>query len=83
MATPAANTPVFPTGGVAVTASDTTMYQSASHVYVGTGGNVAVRPADGGAVVIFPSIPNGGVVPIMVVGVMSTSTTASGFVRLT
>ena len=82
MSAPSPNTPQFPTGGLAITKSDTAVFLP-SHVYVGTGGDVAVRPADGSAVVVIPSLPNGGIVPMMVIGVMSTNTTASGFVRLT
>ncbi len=82
MATPTPNTPRFPTGGAVVTASDTAVFAE-SAVYVGNGGNVAVRPADGSAVVTFVGIPNGSVIPMMVIGVMATNTTATNFVRLT
>lgn len=82
MAAPTPNTPRFPTGGAAVTASDTAVFME-SAVYVGNGGNVAVRPADGSAVVTFVGIPNGSIIPMMIIGIMSTNTTATAFVRLT
>lgn len=81
MASASANTPLFPTSGAAVTPSDTAVFPP-SALYVGNGGNVAVRPADGGAVITFVGIPNGSMVPIMVVGLMATNTTATSFVRV-
>lgn len=81
MASASANTPLFPTSGAAFTKSDTAQFPP-SAVYVGNGGNVVVRPADGGAPITFVGIPNGSMVPIMVVGVMDTNTTASDFVRV-
>lgn len=50
-------------------------------IYVGTGGNVTVKRIDG-TLVTFPSVPGGVILPIRATHIMSTDTTASGFVCL-
>lgn len=80
MSSPVSSTPLFPTGAALVTPSDTIMF-APSAIYCGNGGNVNIRPADGGPTVIFTGIPNGGLVPCMAIGVMLTSTTATAMVR--
>jgi hypothetical protein len=83
MATPAPNTPQFPTSAIALTPSDTDRFPP-SAIYVGNGGNVTVYPAAplDAVAVTFVGIPNGGVVPVLCVGVASTSTTAAAIVRV-
>lgn len=68
--------------GVAVTKSDVTILETTRGLYVGTTGDVAVVFADGGAAVTIPSVPAGMILPIQVRQVMSTNTSASGFVAL-
>lgn len=79
MAAPQPNTPQFPTMAKAISASDADIFQPA-YIYVGTGGDVAVKVAHDATAVVFHGIPNGGMVPVMCVAVKSTGTTASGFV---
>ena len=84
MSTYNASTPLFPTGAVAVTPSDSATF-AASALYVGTGGTVVVLPAEpdtGVATVTFTNVPAASVLPVMVRAVFTTGTTASGFVRL-
>lgn len=48
-------------------------------LYIGTTGNVAVVTA-GGTTTVFTAVPAGGIIPLEVVQVRSTSTTASNIV---
>jgi hypothetical protein len=75
--------------GVAVTKHDTTTYDPCRAVWVGTGGDIAVKFAgnfsgDGAAAssVVIPDVPGGTLLPLSVVQVLSTGTTASGIVLL-
>lgn len=77
---------VLPVGAFSITTSDS-VTQRACGIYVGTGGDVAVMPADqegktSPAAVTFKNVPAGTVLPIQVVKVMSTNTTASDMVGL-
>jgi hypothetical protein len=81
MTTPIPNTPLFPDAAEAITKSDTATF-SPSAIYVGTGGTVIVRQGNGRPNLTFLNIPSGSVLPLMVTGVMSTSTTGSDFIRL-
>jgi hypothetical protein len=65
---------------VAVTASDATVFEVCRALYVGTGGNLAVRMSDGTAVT-FTNV-SAGIFPIQVDMVKSTSTTATGIIAL-
>lgn len=64
--------------GLAVTASDTTQV-GFSGLYIGTGGDVAVKGI-GGTAVTFKNVPAGTILPIVVNRVMSTNTTATDIV---
>lgn len=70
-------------GGVAVTASDTTVYTTPSRaVYVGAAGNMVVRMAGQQNNLTFVGIQAGTVLPLCVDMVLSTNTTASSIVLL-
>ena len=66
----------------AVTPSDSTVLNPTRGLYVGTGGDVAVKMANQTTSVIFPDVLGGSILPIQVVKVLSTGTTASGMVAL-
>jgi hypothetical protein len=72
-------TVVFPIKAVAITPSDTTILDACA-IYVGVGGDVAVMPAGGTSAVTFKNAPAGSVIPLTVVKVMSTNTTATNMV---
>ena len=73
--------PMYPGGAVAITPSDTVNLANPSVVYVGVGGNVRVLTAQGDTVT-FVGIPTGSVVPVQVIRVYSTSTTATSLVGI-
>lgn len=74
--------PVFPDGAKAITPVDADVFAAAVSVYVGGAGNVAVRPANGGAAVTFVGLPAGSMVPVRVIGVNATNTTATSLVAV-
>lgn len=78
---PSPTFPSFPLGGVAVTKSDTASLDFPSVVYVGGAGNVAVVTANGDTVT-FTAVPAGGVVPVVVIKVLETGTTATDMVAV-
>lgn len=63
----------------AVTKSDSTVLDF-NAVYVGTGGDVAIKHTESGSAVTYSSVPSGTILPVAGVRVMSTNTTASGMV---
>lgn len=63
-----------------ITKSDTTVYNFDA-LYVGTTGDVAVVTAKG-TTITFPTVPAGYILPVKGTKVMSTNTTASGFVGM-
>ena len=65
----------------AVTASDTTEFTNTRGLYVGTGGDIAVTMVDGNACT-FVSVPGGTILPVQVIQVLSTDTTASNIIAL-
>lgn len=70
------------TQGIAVTKSDTVnIVGTVRGLYVGGTGDVVAVFADGG-VVTFSSVPAGAFLPIQIVRVNSTSTTATNMVAL-
>ena len=69
-------------GGVAVTASDTTVIAPTRGLYIGATGNVTVDFADGSTNVLLTAPALGIVIPISVVKVKATGTTASGIVAI-
>lgn len=68
----------IPSDAVAVTTSDTTQVDFYG-IYVGTGGDLAVK-ATGGTAVTFKNVPSGSYFPLRVVTVMLTNTTAADIV---
>jgi len=77
---PSPTFPQFPGDAATVTVSDTTRF-APSVIYVGTTGNVNVVTSQG-TTVLFAAVPAGAVIPVRVIGVNSTSTTASTLVRI-
>ena len=78
------NATVSAHNAVAVTLSDSTDLPCTRALYVGTGGNVAVMMGDGNnpSAVTFSNVGTGVILPIQVVRVMSTNTTASNILAL-
>lgn len=70
----------FPAHAVAVTPSDSTEFAEPSAIHVGAAGTVVVVPWVGSSPVTF-TVPDGGLVPVMVKKVM-TGGTASELVRM-
>ena len=68
--------PMFPGGAKTVTPSDTVNLSYPSVIYVGVGGNVQVTTAQGDQVT-FVGLLAGQVIPVQVIRVWSTSTTAT------
>jgi hypothetical protein len=66
---------------VAVTVSDTTLL-NAGTLYVGIAGNVNVDTVGGQTSVVFQGVPAGGILPVQVIRVRATSTTASACVLM-
>lgn len=73
--------PMFPAGAQAVTPSDTQDLLNPSVIYVGTAGNVQVTTANGD-IVTFTSVPSGSVIPVQVIRVWATLTTALAMTRI-
>jgi len=67
--------------GEVVTPSDTDRL-TMGQLFVGTGGNVAVKFPDTETTVVLKNIPDGSFLPIYVVAVLSTGTTALDIVIL-
>ena len=73
--------PMFPGSAGAITPSDTSNLPTPSVVYVGTSGNVAVTTPQGDEVT-FVNIASGSVIPVQVLQVRATGTTATNLVRI-
>ena len=72
--------PMFPGDAVAITPSDTVnLAGGPAVIYVGVGGNVVVTTAQG-TQVTFTGVQGGTVIPVQVLRVWNTNTTASGLV---
>lgn len=65
----------------AVTKSDSTVLDF-NAVYVGSTGDVAIKPNEADAAVTFASVAGGTILPVAGVRVMSTNTTATSMVWL-
>ena len=65
----------------AVTTSDTAQNNFVG-LYVGVGGDVAIKGADGGAAITFKNVPTRALLPIVCTRINSTSTTATNMVAL-
>lgn len=68
--------PMFPGDAAAVTPNDSTNLSQPSVIYVGGAGNVKVRTAQG-TDVTFTGVLGGTVIPVQVIRVWSTGTTAT------
>jgi len=66
----------------AVTKSDVTVFDAPQAIYVGTGGDIALRLIGDSTVVTYTNVPNGTFLPVLCDKVMSTNTTASDIVRM-
>ena len=73
--------PMYPGGAVSITPSNTVNLANPCVVYVGATGNVRVLTAQGDDVT-FVSVPAGAVLPVQVIRVYSTSTTATSLVGI-
>jgi hypothetical protein len=73
--------PMYPGGALVVTPSDTVNLTYPSVIYVGTAGNVRVMTAEGDTVT-FVGLAAGAVVPVQVIRVYATSTTASNLIAI-
>ncbi len=75
------NKPTSAKRAAAITKADADLADPIRGLYVGTTGIVRVTTT-GGDDVTFPSVPAGVILPLEIVRVWSTTTTASGFVGL-
>ena len=66
----------------AVTKSDVTVFDAPQAIYVGTGGDIALRLIGDSTVVTYTNVPSGSWLPVLCDKVMSTNTTASDIVRM-
>jgi len=73
--------PMYPGGAATFTNSDTVNLPTPSVIYVGGAGNVKVTTAQGDDVV-FLGLLAGQVIPVQVIRVWSTSTTATNLLRI-
>lgn len=73
--------PMYPGGAVTITPSNTVNLANPSVVYVGSTGNVRVLTAQGDDVT-FNNVPAGAVLPVQVIRVYATSTTATNLVGI-
>ena len=73
--------PMFPGDAVVIVPSDSVNLTTAAVIYVGVGGNVKVTTAQGTAIT-FTGVVAGSVIPIQVMRVWSTGTTATSMVGI-
>lgn len=73
--------PMFPGDAAAVTPNDSTDLSTPAVIYIGGTGNVKVTTAQGTAVT-FNGLPAGAVIPVQVLRVWSTGTTATNMVAI-
>ena len=73
--------PMFPGGATTFTNSNTAYLPTPSVIYVGVTGDVKVTTAQGDDTV-FVAVPAGQVVPVQVIRVWATGTTASSMLRI-
>jgi len=76
-----ANATVAAHSATVVTPSDSTLIPTTRALYVGVGGNIAVQMSDDENIITFTNVPVG-ILPIQVIKVMSTNTTATGIIAL-
>ena len=73
--------PMYPGGAAAVTPSDTVNLDTPSVIYVGVSGAVKVTTAQGD-VTTFSNLVAGQTIPVQVVRVWNTGTTATSLIRI-
>jgi hypothetical protein len=73
--------PMFPGGATTFTKSDTAYLATPSVIYVGVTGDVKVTTAQGDDTV-FIGVPAGAVIPVQVIRVWNTGTTATSMLRI-
>lgn len=73
--------PMYPGDAAAVTTNDNLNFPTASIIFVGGGGNVRVLTAQGSDVT-FTGVLAGSILPVQVLRVFATSTTATNMVRI-
>ena len=78
---PSPTYPMYPAGAEAITTSDGNNLASPSVVYVGSGGNVKVTTALGDTVT-FIAMLGGSIIPVQVIRVWATGTTATNLIRV-
>lgn len=72
--------PMFPGDAALVTTSDVITFNP-SVLYIGGGGNVRVLTAQG-TDIVFGSVPAGFILPVQVIQVFATNTTATSIARI-
>lgn len=65
-----------------VTKSDVTVFDAPQAIFVGTGGDIALRLIGDSTTVTYKNIPDGTFLPVLADQVLSTGTTASDIVRM-
>ena len=73
--------PMYPGGAAAITPSNTVNLANPTVVYIGTTGNIRVLTAQGDDVT-FNNVPAGAVLPVQVIRVFATNTTATNLVGI-
>jgi hypothetical protein len=73
--------PMFPGGATTVSKSDTVNLPTPSVIYVGGAGNIKITTAQGDEVTFF-GVPSGQVIPVQVIRVWNTGTTATDLLRI-
>lgn len=73
--------PMFPGDAVTIVPSDTVRLTTNAVIYVGVGGNVTVTTAQG-TKLLFTGALAGGVIPVQVIQVWATGTTATNMVGI-
>lgn len=73
--------PAFPADAAAVTTSDTVNFNEPSVIFAGSGGTIRVLTVEGSDVT-FNSVQPGAILPVRVVRVFASTTTAINMVRI-
>lgn len=73
--------PMFPGDAAAVTTSDTVNFTTPSVIYAGSGGIIRVLTAQGSDVT-FNSVQAGAILPVQVLRVFASTTTATNMMRI-
>lgn len=61
---------------------DADLPRATKSLYVGTGGDIVLKPVDSDGDTLFANVPNGAILPVRVQAVRSSGTTASDIVGL-